>query len=242
MRLLRSAALSTGRSGTVACRPSPDGMGTPGAGRASPRQAWTSAPGRLAALAIALGSAGASQAAGQATDWTLQVRDAAGAAVPNAAVAVELKGQPVRPATGASATMAQRDRQFQPQLLVVQTGTAVNFPNFDTVRHHVYSFSPTKKFELKLYSGTPAEPVVFDKPGVAQLGCNIHDRMSAHIVVVDTPLFGITDAKGEVTLNLPPGEHRLRLWATRMGNAAPSAQPLVVAAGAAGALKVELKD
>ena len=152
------------------------------------------------------------------------------------------EGQPVRPATGAAATMAQRDRQFQPQLLVVQTGTAVNFPNFDTVRHHVYSFSPTKKFELKLYSGTPAEPVVFDKPGVAQLGCNIHDRMSAHIVVVDTPLFGITDAKGEVTLNLPPGEHRLRLWATRMGNAAPSAQPLVVAAGAASVLKVELKD
>ena len=237
MRLLRSAALSTGRSGTVACRPSLDGAGTPGARNASPRQAWALAR-RLAALAIALGSAGASQAA----DWTLQVRDPAGAPVPNAAVAVELKGQPVRPATGAAATMAQRDRQFQPQLLVVQTGTAVNFPNFDTVRHHVYSFSPTKKFELKLYSGTPAEPVVFDKPGVAQLGCNIHDRMSAHIVVVDTPLFGITDAKGEVTLNLPPGEHRLRLWATRMGNAAPSAQPLVVAAGAAGVLKVELKD
>lgn len=238
MSLLRSAALSTGRSGSFASCRSVDGSHAPGGRSAWPRQARTSATERLAALAIALGSAGASQAA----DWTLQVRDPAGAPVPNAAVAVELKGQPVRPATGAAATMAQRDRQFQPQLLVVQTGTAVNFPNFDTVRHHVYSFSPTKKFELKLYSGTPAEPVVFDKPGVAQLGCNIHDRMSAHIVVVDTPLFGITDAKGEVTLNLPPGEHRLRLWATRMGNAAPSSQPLVVAAGAASVLKVELKD
>jgi plastocyanin len=238
MSLLRSAALSTGRSGSFAFCRSVDGSHAPGGRSAWPRQARTSATGRLAALAITLGSA----CAAQATDWTLQVRDAAGAPVPNAAVAVELKGQPARPATGAAATMAQRDRQFQPQLLVVQTGTAVNFPNFDTVRHHVYSFSPTKKFELKLYSGTPAEPVVFDKPGVAQLGCNIHDRMSAHIVVVDTPLFGITDAKGEVTLNLPPGEHRLRLWATRMGNAAPSAQPLVVAAGPAGVLKVELKD
>ncbi|ANH70908.1 methylamine utilization protein [Mitsuaria sp. 7] len=178
----------------------------------------------------------------RAADWTIQVRDTSGAPVPNAAVAVELKGQPARPATGATAQMAQRDRQFQPQLLVVQTGTSVNFPNFDTVRHHVYSFSPTKKFELKLYSGTPSEPVVFDKAGVAQLGCNIHDRMSAHIVVVDTPVFGITDAKGEVRLNLPAGDHRLRLWAPRLGNAAPTAQPLTVGAGAAGVLKVDLKD
>lgn len=84
--------------------------------------------------------------------------------------------------------------------------------------------------------------MVFDKPGVAQLGCNIHDRMSAHIIVVDTPVFGITDAKGEVKLNLPPGDHRLRLWASRLGNAAPTAQPLAVGAGAAGVLKVELKD
>ena len=191
-----------------------------------------------ATLAGALMSAPAARAA----DWTIQVRDAGGAPVPNAAVAVELKGQPARPAAGATAEMSQRDRQFQPQLLVVQTGTVVNFPNFDTVRHHVYSFSATKKFELKLYSGTPSEPVVFDKPGVAQLGCNIHDRMSAHIIVVDTPVFGITDAKGEVKLNLPPGDHRLRLWASRLGNAAPTAQPLAVGAGAAGVLKVELKD
>ncbi|WP_431100567.1 methylamine utilization protein [Roseateles noduli] len=199
-----------------------------------------SAPSSIAAAALA--GALMSATAAHAADWTIQVRDAGGAPVPNAAVAVELKGQPARPATGVTAEMSQRDRQFQPQLLVVQTGTAVNFPNFDTVRHHVYSFSPTKKFELKLYSGTPSEPVVFDKAGVAQLGCNIHDRMSAHIVVVDTPVFGITDARGEVRLNLPAGDHRLRLWATRLGNAAPTAQPMTVGAGAAGVLKVELKD
>ncbi|OWQ45323.1 hypothetical protein CDL60_20655 [Roseateles noduli] len=195
----------------------------------------------LIAAATAAGALMSATAA-KAADWTIQVRDGSGAPVPNAAVAVELKGQPAKPTAGVSAEMSQRDRQFQPQLLVVQTGTAVNFPNFDTVRHHVYSFSATKKFELKLYSGTPSEPVVFDKPGVAQLGCNIHDRMSAHIVVVDTPVFGITDAKGEVKLNLPPGDHRLRLWASRLGNAAPTAQPLAVGAGASGVLKVELKD
>ncbi|WP_431264144.1 methylamine utilization protein [Roseateles chitinivorans] len=201
---------------------------------------FRSAP--LSMAAAMLSGVFLSATAAHAADWTIQVRDADGAPVPNAAVAVELKGQPAKPAAGVVAQMAQRDRQFQPQLLVVQTGTAVNFPNFDTVRHHVYSFSPTKKFELKLYSGTPSEPVVFDKPGVAQLGCNIHDRMSAHIVVVDTPAFGITDAKGEVRLNLPPGDHRLRLWASRLGNAAPTAQPLTVGASATGVLKVELKD
>jgi hypothetical protein len=66
-------------------------------------------------------------------------------------------------------------------------GTSVHFPNRDSVRHHVYSFTPAKKYELKLYTGTPANPVVFDRAGVVPLGCNIHDRMSAHIVVVDTP-------------------------------------------------------
>ena len=128
-----------------------------------------------------------------ALPWVVQVRGGSGEPLADAVVAVELRGQPSRAAAGTRADMAQRERQFQPYVLVVQTGTAVNFPNFDTVRHHVYSFSPVKTFDLKLYSGTPAEPVLFDKPGVATLGCNIHDRMSAHIVVVDTPLFAKTE-------------------------------------------------
>jgi plastocyanin len=178
----------------------------------------------------------------QAAPWTLQVRDGSGQPLPDTVVAVEVKGQPSRAAAGTAAQMSQRDRQFQPQLLVVQTGTAVSFPNFDTVRHHVYSFSPIKRFELKLYAGTPAEPVVFDQPGVAQLGCNIHDRMTARIIVVDTPLFATTDAQGQVKLDLPAGEHRVRLWRAAMGNAAPVAQPLQIGAGASGNLKLELRD
>jgi hypothetical protein len=94
----------------------------------------------------------------------------------------------------------------------VQTGTAVSFPNFDTVRHHVYSISPIKVLDIKLYSGTPTKPEVFDKPGVAALGCNIHDRMSAHIVVVDTPIFARTDGKGQASFDLPPGEHVVKAW------------------------------
>ena len=88
----------------------------------------------------------------------------------------------------------------------------MHFPNFDTVRHHIYSFAPIKRFEIKLYAGTPSAPVVFDKPGVAALGCNIHDRMAAWVVVMDTPLLARSDAAGLVSFDLPPGEHRLLAW------------------------------
>ena len=94
--------------------------------------------------------------AAQAAPWTLQLRAPNGQPLADAAVAVEVKGLPTKAPASASAQMAQRDKQFQPFVLVVQTGTPVHFPNFDTVRHHVYSFSPIKSFDLKLYSGTPA--------------------------------------------------------------------------------------
>ncbi|MBB2484752.1 methylamine utilization protein [Mitsuaria sp. WAJ17] len=145
-----------------------------------------------------------------AIPWQFQLRNTEGQPLADAVVAVEIKG-PARSSNG-RAEMAQRDRQFQPHVLVVQAGTAVHFPNFDTVRHHVYSFSPIKAFDIKLYSGTPSEPIVFDKPGIAALGCNIHDRMGAFIVVVETPVFGKTNARGELSLDLPPGEHALKLW------------------------------
>lgn len=165
---------------------------------------------RLTAPGLALGLALGPLAA-SAVPVTLQLRGPNGQPLADAAVAVEVKGRPARTTT-AKAEMGQRDRQFTPQLLIVQTGTAVNFPNFDTVRHHVYSISPIKVIDIKLYSGTPAEPIVFDKPGVAALGCNIHDRMSAHIVVVDTPTFARTDASGQASFDLPPGEHVVKAW------------------------------
>ena len=136
----------------------------------------------------------------QAVPWVVQVRNAAGAPIAGVVVAVQVDGQAAQASPQTTAQMAQRARQFEPHVLVVQTGTAVSFPNFDTVRHHVYSFSAAKTFDIKLYAGTPANPVVFDSAGVATLGCNIHDRMSAHVVVVDTPLFAKSDAAGTATL------------------------------------------
>jgi hypothetical protein len=81
------------------------------------------------------------------------------------------------------------------------------------VRHHVYSFSPAKSFELKLYSGTPGNPILFDKAGTVVVGCNIHDRMIAYIHVVDTPYFAKSDASGNAKLDgLMPGKYRLKAW------------------------------
>lgn len=167
---------------------------------------------RSPALAAAAGILGLLMQPAQASPRTLSVIDANGQPLAGAVVAVELAGARPARAEGAQAEMAQRQRQFVPNVLVVQTGTAVSFPNFDSVRHHVYSFSPTKAFELKLYAGTPAAPVLFDKAGVAVLGCNIHDKMTAWVVVVDTPLYAKTGADGRASLDLPDGEHKVKLW------------------------------
>ena len=120
-------------------------------------------------------------------------------------------------------------------------GTRVAFPNFDTVRHHVYSFSPVRKFEIKLYVGTPAAPVVFDQPGIAVLGCNIHDGMAAWVVVVDTPWYGQTGADGRLSLpQLPAGHYHLRAWHPSLKPGEPALdQALSVAA--AGTARAELR-
>jgi hypothetical protein len=97
------------------------------------------------------------------------------------------------------------------------------------VRHHVYSFSPAKTFELKLYTGTAANPVVFDKTGIAILGCNIHDNMTAWVVVVDTPYYGRTAKAGTVVLtNVPPGRYQLRVWHPDLAVGAAAADEALV--------------
>jgi plastocyanin len=163
----------------------------------------------------------------QATPQTFTVITFAGQAVSNAAVSVLVRGAPSLASPGTTAEMSQRQRAFVPGVLAIQTGTAVNFPNFDTVRHHVYSFSPTKPFEIRLYSGTPTAPVVFDKPGTATLGCNIHDRMIAYIHVVNTPYVGVTDGMGRVTIDMPNGEHKVRIWTPAMGEANPGVEQTI---------------
>lgn len=182
----------------------------------------------LCAVGVAIAAAVAGPAA--AAPVTVTVTNAAGKPLADAAVYAIVKGLPAQTTTG-TADIGQREKQFVPQVTVVQTGTSVSFPNFDTVRHHVYSFAPIRTFELKLYAGTPAKPVVFDKAGTAALGCNVHDRMTAWIHVVDTPLFAKTDAQGQATLEVPAGNHLLRAWHYTQPEAAlPVERPLQVAA------------
>ena len=120
-------------------------------------------------------------------------------------------------ATVSEETVDQIDKEFVPHVKVVRVGSAIHFPNKDHIRHHVYSFSPAKSFELPLYAGTPAEPLVFDKPGIVTLGCNIHDWMLGYIYVTDSPWFGTTGEDGSAIIrDLPPGNYKVHVWHPRM--------------------------
>jgi len=151
----------------------------------------------------------------------VRVQNARGIPVRDAVVYALPEGRTFAPAQK-SAVMDQKNRMFIPHVLPVQTGTSVRFPNSDDIRHHVYSFSPAKAFQLPLYKGDPANPEKFDKPGVVTLGCNIHDQMSAFIVIVDTPFFEKTPANGRAQLrNVTEGHYSLHLWYPDMRDEPP---------------------
>jgi plastocyanin len=112
--------------------------------------------------------------------------------------------------------MDQVNTQFLPHILAIQKDTQVRFPNSDSIKHHVYSFSQAKTFELQLYKELQTDPLLFSNLGVVELGCNIHDWMLGYIFVVDTPYFGKTDIHGKLTLNVPDGEYQLDVWHPRI--------------------------
>ena len=149
-----------------------------------------------------------------AADVTVRLKTAAGQPVRDAVVTVY-------PAGGVSGAykpdgplrVLQKDIQFEPFVMVVPVGAEVAFPNLDKVRHHVYSFSAAKKFQLKLYGREETRTVKFDTAGVVPLGCNIHDAMAAFVKVVDTPFAAKTDASGQaVVRGAPAGAAVVRIW------------------------------
>ncbi len=145
-----------------------------------------------------------------AADLVVLVKNPRGQPVANAVVMVDGQGA-YKPS--APLRIEQRNMQFNPFMLVVPLGGSVSFPNHDDVRHHVYSFSGAKKFELKLYGKDETRSVVFDKPGIVAVGCNIHDSMVAFIRVVTTPFAEKTAANGEARLSgVPAGAITLRVW------------------------------
>ena len=192
----------------------------------------------LTAVACLIGALLAPDCASAAL--SIVVRDAQGQPLAGAAVAV------YAPESGAriehpTAVIDKKNEQFVPNFLVVHTGTDVSFPNSDQVLHHVYSFSPAKIFELPLYKGVLPSPIRFDREGIVVLGCNIHDRMIAHIWVVDAPIRVLTDGTGHARIDvLPEGHYRVLAWHPRAGRDGVRAMDLGVGADGNGTASVDL--
>ncbi len=164
----------------------------------------------------------------RATPVTVQVQSGTGAPAVDAVVVFEPRDRTPPPAH-ADAIIDQIHKRFVPHVTVIRTGTSVTFPNSDRIRHQVYSFSPAKVFSMKLYAGSPKKAVVFDKPGLVVLGCNIHDTMLAFVLVVNTPYFAKVPASGSAGFDLPPGRYSMRVWDEALGAPVP-ARPVVVTA------------
>jgi plastocyanin len=156
-----------------------------------------------------------------------------------AATVVDAHGMPVAdavvvavPVDGAmrlpsrrDAVVDQVDKEFTPKVNAILVGTSVVFPNHDNVRHQVYSFSRAKRFELPLYAGVPAQPVVFDTPGVVVLGCNIHDWMIGYVYVSESPYFAKSGADGKAVIaDLTPRVYKVRVWHPQLDGTEESTQ------------------
>ena len=165
-------------------------------------------------FALALSAVSMLPQTATAATVTVDVRGTDGKPLAGAIVLVDTPRKPAGPIKFDYAyEMAQQNIAFAPHVLIVPIGSTVTFPNRDKVRHHVYSFSKPKRFDLKLYGKDETRSVVFDKLGTVALGCNIHDAMSGFIMVVDTPYAVKTDANGRATINgVPAGAAALRIW------------------------------
>jgi len=149
-----------------------------------------------------------------AADLDVQIRTPNGGPVRDAVVTLHLVRQATPlPKSSGNFAIDQQNIQFHPLVSVVPIGASVAFMNHDPVRHHVYSFSEAKRFELKVNERQVNRVVVFDKAGIVPLGCNIHDRMIAFIDVVDTPWAAKTDANGNVSFHgLPAAAVTIDVW------------------------------
>jgi len=123
-----------------------------------------------------------------------------------------LSGLPA-PATSNRPRLVQKNKSFDPHVLVVPVGAVVEFPNRDPFFHNVFSLFEGKRFDLGLYEAGSTRDVVFDKPGISYIFCNIHSEMSAVVIAVSSPYYAISDRNGRVTIpHVPPGRYTLRIW------------------------------
>ncbi len=151
-----------------------------------------------------------------AAEVQIRVLDQQGVPLADAVAELQPAQAPQAPQASQAATLpevAQKDLTFVPFVSAVPKGSKVEFPNQDKTRHHVYSFSPAKVFELKLYAGKPEAPILFEKAGIVALGCNIHDYMQAFIYVGDSPYLAVSNNEGVSQLTaVPDGQYQLKVW------------------------------
>jgi plastocyanin len=185
-------------------------------------------------------AAAAGHAAAASID--VRVRDPAGKPVPDVAVYATSAATPGETKTAKTIAIEQLDREFVPYVSVIQVGTTVVFPNRDRIQHHVYSFSPAKTFEFKLYTGKSPGAILFDKTGIVTIGCNIHDWMIAYVLVVPTPYFAKSDNEGVARLrDLRPGTYEVRLWHPNQANEPAGASATLDTAPATASLDLAIQ-
>lgn len=181
-----------------------------------------------------------------AGDVAVEVRNASGQPVRDAVVMIRPSGG-VAPGTPMKVSwpmvMAQQNTQFTPYVLIAPIGSVVGFPNKDKVRHHVYSFSAPKKFELKLYGREESRSITFDKPGAVSVGCNIHDAMIGYIYVSETPFAAKSGVDGVALVRgAPAGGATLVVWHPDLKSRAPFSRTLPVAvAGQRASVTLDLR-
>lgn len=164
-----------------------------------------------------------------ASPTTVTIVDAQGDALENA-VLVRFSADPTVAEHPTEHVMAQVNRQFSPQLLVIRNGDSISFPNNDSVRHHVYSFSSPRVFEFELYSSGESPNLDFPEQGVVVVGCNIHDQMEGHIII-GADSFARSDAQGQLQLPANYSDNgEWYLWHAWMLNAGQQPQQITVTA------------
>lgn len=124
------------------------------------------------------------------------------------------------------AVLKQKNKLFEPHVIVVPVGAEVNFPNHDPFFHNVFSLYEGKRFDLGLYEAGSTRSIRFDRAGISYLFCNIHSEMSAVIIALETPYYATSDRTGQITIpGVPPGRYMLHVW--REGTSADSLRALV---------------
>lgn len=170
----------------------------------------------LPLLALCAGTAAAATLSGHVVVLSAdqgsakKTRDSAGVVV-----WIEPDGGPLAAPSLARAVMEQRNKTFSPHVMAVQLGTAVDFPNFDPIFHNVFSNYDGQIFDLQLYAPQTTRRVVFRRPGMVRVFCNIHATMSAIIAVLPTPYFTVTASDGRFAIQAPPGAYRFHVWHER---------------------------